>query len=254
MGGKRTAGPTGRFVGDWEVEISIQAARGRYSPVPRLHHRFLSFEANCLISPAFDYRSADENLGYLLRKYRVRIEESERKFHVDRRAIAGAVAWEALENPKPAFLSRGFGLGEPHVSVGRFEWTTAVEREGILRPQVAQERAALLQAPETAIEYIAAIMDLIAHVYEKKFPPRGLGESLRSKPEILANVYQGRNEKSWREQVGGMAASHKPRPATTMAVWVLTNLRFLENCVGCPAIDMLIRCDQEGHFRRNEGL
>src|ERR1700761_5235332 len=52
-----------------------------------------------------------------MRDHRDDIAGAERRFEVDRRAIAGAIAWEAIENPRPTqgFLRSSVGKGKGHV-------------------------------------------------------------------------------------------------------------------------------------------
>src|SRR5205809_438231 len=49
-----------------------------------------------------------------LRAHRNVFEAAEQKFRIDRRAIAGAVAWEIIENPHPQQLPTAAGWGKIH--------------------------------------------------------------------------------------------------------------------------------------------
>ena len=140
-------------------------------------------------------------------------------------AIAGAILWEALENPfDSGFLSRGTGLlrgtrpgnsddygilGKIHVGAGEVSMSPEVinrvaERrpDGVptitssrlpdsmrLRPQ--QLEFLLLDNEELAIEYIGAILDYRRDLYESIFERYDEVMDLRDQAGILTVLYQG---------------------------------------------------------------
>ena len=206
-----------------------------------------------------------------LRSQREHIIAAEQTFGVDRRAIAGAIAWEMLLNPPdwkrklggkvdPLGIPRSVGWGKVHlfnldkkrafkawvgggplgvplgvIALHDFH-TIAKETEeaGYLPQQSFDDRKRILGTPEGAITYIGGIMAAIADIPENM----GFDEDIRSNPMILTNVYQGETLKSWREKLAKKMAtlgkSAPFEPGNDMAIWVGENLNFLEDAVGNP--------------------
>jgi hypothetical protein len=156
-----------------------------------------------------------------LQKHRQEIIAAERKFVVDRRAIAGAIAWEALENAKTA-SARGVGPGKVHVNA---DVAHEIEEAGYLPRRNSQERAALLRRPKDAILYIAAIMSAKAAIAEV------FGFDMRMRPDLLTNEYVARSLSEWTTHL-----TEKPDlqlvAAEDMALWTQKHLRYLELGVG----------------------
>jgi hypothetical protein len=65
-------------------------------------------------SPLRDLTPAQRQVLAWLRAYRREIEQAEREFRIDRRAIAGAIAWEMLKNVWQQSL-RSVGPGKIHL-------------------------------------------------------------------------------------------------------------------------------------------
>lgn len=166
----------------------------------------------------------------LLREYSTLINKYANKHNVSPIAIAGAIAWEDIENwsaftrPVASWLllrgiilpkGRGVGLGALHVHRGWDSWepdTVLVEgKEGLDIPPVLSVRTSSeaiytgtstetqaivarvnrILDPEWNIRYIAAIMDMNARLYKDI-----ASEDIRNRPEILTTLYQmGRGEK-----------------------------------------------------------
>ena len=201
-----------------------------------------------------------------LRSQRNNIIAAEQTFRVDRRAIAGAIAWEMLENPPDMKrkvgsaldpIPRSVGWGKVHlfninkkrgflagvsggwiqglIAMHDFE-TIAKETEdaGYLPKQSFNDRRRLLASPQGAITYIGGIMAAIADIPESM----GFEEDIRSNPMILTNVFQGETLKSWKEKLTiKMAKVGKDAPfeaGNDMGIWVGKNLAFLEDAVGDP--------------------
>lgn len=213
----------------------------------------------CLTSEEMQLLSA-------LRSQRGNIIAQEQKFRVDRRAIAGAIAWEMMIDPMVQYRKydplpfRGMGWGQVHrynirkkeaplrilgsiisgnpaPAVGIFDFDTMakqVEAEGYLPPVSDEERLKICSSPEGSILYVAGIMAAIAEAPEKM----GFEEDIRSNPAILANVYHGMTLKDWRAHLTKkMAAEGKGavfEAGTDMGIWVRHNLAFLEEAVGAP--------------------
>jgi hypothetical protein len=244
-----TRGPT-RAAEDVSPEIG-----GSYFPVPT---------SLCLDPAQMQVLAA-------LRSRRANILAAEQTFGIDRRAIAGAIAWEMLENPPdmkrklgakvdPLGIPRSVGWGKVHlfnldktralkawvlggplgvplgvVALHDFD-TIAQETEdaGYLPKQSLQDRRSLLCTPEGAITYIGGIMAAIADIPASM----GFDEDIRGNPMILTNVYQGETLKSWRakltKKMATLGKGAPFEPGNDMAIWVGNNLAFLEDAVGSP--------------------
>jgi hypothetical protein len=215
--------------------------------------------------------SAQMQVLAALRSQRHHIIATEQTFGVDRRAIAGAIAWEMLLNPPdwkrklggkvdPLGIPRSVGWGKVHlfnldkkrafgawvgggplgvplgvIALHDFH-TIAKETEeaGYLPVQSFEDRKRILATPDGAITYIGGIMAAIADIPASM----GFDEDIRGNPVILTNVYQAETLKSWREKLTKkMAALGKSAPfeaGNDMAIWVGENLNFLEDAVGGP--------------------
>lgn len=188
-----------------------------------------------------------------MRKHRTLIVAAEQRFRVDRRAVAGAIAWEMLENVvrNPKFKI-SVGEGKVHTYFGsrkqpvKSAWvqlrmrlsigdpgsdTSAkeVEELGYLPPQSFESRLQILATTEGAITYIAAMMAASADLAAQ----HGFAD-IRNDPIILTNVYHGRTLRSW-----DAALAVKPRGApfaggNPMDVWLGAHMAFIEDGVGRP--------------------
>src|SRR5207245_9453123 len=90
--------------------------------------------------PSFELQGPDPKtsspeaaVNYWLQLHSAEIATSEQQWNVDRRAIAGAIAWEALQNPLNVSF-RASGPGKPHAYSwsGPPQWTQVVE---IMHPE-----------------------------------------------------------------------------------------------------------------------
>jgi hypothetical protein len=190
--------------------------------------------------PAFQALSPEQRqvMGWLY-KYRDAILLQELLTGVDRRAIAGAIAWEALENVQSS-LSPSRAAGGP----GKVHaWTTysgnddrpaapeEVEVRGLMPGQTLDQRVALLKTPEGAIAYIAAIMQAMAE------DARASGFDIWRNPEVLTWGYQSKYVDTFAQRMREKAAAGETTfdtSASTMAVWVRQNMPYLELAVGAP--------------------
>lgn len=192
-----------------------------------------------------------------LRSRREEIIAAEKTFRVDRRAIAGAIAWEMLENPPTrlrrvarAVAQRSVGWGKVHL----FNFSKSGALLGVLTNDPARaldfhtiaketedagylpklsfnDRKNMLATPEGAIKYIAGIMAATADL-----AGRYGFDDIRSDPVILTQVFQGETLKTWEEKL-----SKKPKgtpfiAGNDMAIWVGRNLAFLADAVGTPTL------------------
>jgi hypothetical protein len=188
----------------------------------------------------------------LLRDHLSMFLDAESNFRIDRRAIAGAIAWEGLINNKwwtnlahKAGIGRSVGWGKDHISDSallgswgnvRSTWPYEVEKRSLLAPQSFDDRKALLAKPEGAVRYIAAAMDLIAKIYEAAGSPGLCSPSIRNNPVILTNVYNGSTAEKWEAHVKSIASDYPLHPGNDMAYWLAVprNMTLVEDGVGRP--------------------
>lgn len=192
-----------------------------------------------------------------LREHRAAIIAAEAKYHVDRRAIAGAIAWEALMNIRGDFtktFGRGVGPGKAHlwdytVRVIPFAGIVVLPHDDTLVKQVEdadwlpeeerlprrsyEKRKELIETPEGAITYMAAAMNAASRLAnDAGFP------SIRQRPEVLTHFWQKKDLQTWKKHLASKLAGSDfgtgPDPAKDMDLWVARNLKFLEDAVGTP--------------------
>ncbi|HEY1966728.1 MAG TPA: hypothetical protein VGH89_02170 [Pseudonocardia sp.] len=201
-----------------------------------------------LVDAPLDLIEAQRSAFDWLVAHRRLIIDAENVWRVPRLAIAGAIAWEAIENPNyviPKLIGccRGVGPGKVHykskyVFGEGLPVAKQIEVAGYLPPQTIASRKRLLRSPEGAIQYIGAIMCAYADIGAQcGFP------DLRTRRDlILTQPYHGVRRigpltelDSWR----GALLQHKERgtslrPENPMYTWVNVrrNREFLEAAVG----------------------
>ncbi|MDR7274422.1 hypothetical protein [Catenuloplanes atrovinosus] len=156
-----------------------------------------------------------------LQHHRSEIRGAAREFRVDPRAIAGAIAWEALQNARTVSL-RSVGPGKVHVDA---DVVTQTEQTGLLPVRTSAQRRELLRRPGQAIRYIAAIMSAKAAIAE------AFGYSMRDRPDLLTNEYVARSLTEWTDHLTERPAGDLVA-AEDMALWTRAHLRYLERGVG----------------------
>jgi hypothetical protein len=168
----------------------------------------LSFELQAT-APLADKRTDRLELWFRLYARRIRQEADWRG--VDPIAIAGPIAWEALENVRATSL-RGVGPGKVHLSDNPLDvlWGSGrgsgvarqiEDRGGLFRQRTVSERKELLKNPYNAIDYIAAILGEYAKIAYQEYAkakkdvpadgPHGKNAAL------LCNFYQGLKPPGW---------------------------------------------------------
>ena len=169
-----------------------------------------------------------------LKKHANAIATKEQHYRIDRRAIAGAVAWEALKNVRSDpwdGLGRAIGPGKVHYSTER-TWgegdpvSRQVETAGYLPRVTMEKRRQLLRSADGSFDYMAAIFAALADVAAQH------GYNVRCDPIILTNAYQGEDLKSWREDLAKKRPSDPLRPGNPMALWIKNRISYLEEGVG----------------------
>ncbi len=229
----------------------------------RFHHKGTGISFELSDAPAMcvptTLRTISEDemqiLAWIL-QYKGEIIAAEAEFQVDRRAIAGAIAWEAIHNVLKSSL-RAVGAGKPHLWDWKLRldfltpilvgvdisdedmWVKEVENAKILPPRSSAERRELLRKPEEAIRYVGATMSLIARIYEDNGSPGVCSPPIRLNPPILTNEYQGSTAKKWKARVKTIKPGEVLKPGNKMALWIADprNVQYLEDAVGSPQVD-----------------
>lgn len=188
------------------------------------------------------------------------------RFKVDRRAIAGAIAWEALENSvgfvkgssrkasginvgpgklhmleiKWRFVPYNAPMMYPTLEDGNgLTWPKGVEDAGLMPAQTFGDRCAVAETDEGAIQYVAAAMSLIATIYESAGSPGVCNPSIRHNPVLLTNVYNSKGPATWEARVkvikpGETLVYGTPGFGNLMDIWVAGHMQYLEDGVGAP--------------------
>lgn len=165
----------------------------------------------------------------MVRAHSKRIRTLAREHAVAEEAIAGAILWDALENPYlRTFLRLGPGKIRPFRPWGPSDAERA-ERARLLpyRPRNGFARLQLLRRPEAAIAYTAAILALYAADYR-----RIAGVEIGGDPAVLCTLWQGgesveRARRLARRRANDPAAS--PRGADEMGPWVGRHAGFIRS-------------------------
>lgn len=163
------------------------------------------------------------------------IIQAETKWNIDRRAIAGAIAWEALYNVQgpPGVFNRWAGPGKPHY------WdvmgTTAAEdaeNAGYLPKISRAERQNILSTSGGAINYIGAIMRSDADALSTA------GYDISRDPTVLTFYYHARDLEQVQQRANELIQQGSPPlgdiSGSEMAKWVQTHLGYLEEAIGKP--------------------
>lgn len=155
-------------------------------------------------------------------------------FGVDRRAIAGVVAWEALLNPRGILAStfgRFEGAGKAHTRQDRVGLPGSgefvpeeVEQAGLLPRRSARERADILE--KDALPYVAAGMRMFADI------GRAYGVDISGDPGMLAWVWVSKDATTFITYLSKKIDKTFDVTAEEMPRWVMENLLWLESAVG----------------------
>ncbi len=255
MGHKIPPAPLGHGATPISVEDGTSALTMSRTPGPTVGPDDVSIEIGaCFVPVSTGIRGLNPAEGQVLawlRANRAEIIDAEQTFRVDRRAIAGAIAWEMLENvAKQQRIWAGPGklhlvdYDKHHLLASSVQimynfWVLGDLGKGTLAEEVEQRgyvpklsygaRFSALQSTSGAIKYIAASMAAFAEIAE-----RYTSEDLRNRPEILTNAYQSKTLTTWEA-----AVSKKPPGApfvggNPMDIWVSSHIAFLEDGVGKP--------------------
>jgi hypothetical protein len=167
-------------------------------------------------------------VAFWLRNHSIEIAEVERASHVSRIAIAGVIAYEALENPQLATI-KSEGVGKMHLIAepGEITWAEAVEAAGKMPKLSQEERFQRFRDSRVATKYIGAALDLIAEDAEKR------GWNLRGSPAVLGQIYHSWTPDQWSKHISAKPVN-QPFEITpgTMGEWIGINQQYLEKAVG----------------------
>jgi outer membrane protein OmpA-like peptidoglycan-associated protein len=174
-----------------------------------------------------------------LRRYATDIAVESDTRGVDRRAVAGAIAMEALMNVDWSGMgSRAAGgPGKVHTQTSHGPDTRVaapfeVEQLGLVPRQTPKDRTAMLQTPTGAITYIAAIMQALAMESERA------GFDHWRQPDVLCWAYNVGYVDEWAKYLADKKATGQTTFDTSkepLSAWVANHLRFLELAVGGAA-------------------
>lgn len=241
-----------------ENPMSVDPGTSALTASPQPTVEDVSYEIRATYMPvptSLSLNPAEMQVLAWMRAHRGEIVAAEENFRVDRRAIAGAIAWEMLQNvARTPKLKLSVGVGKVHTwyanrnsseGVVKTGWAWAkslvtgdrgedslakeVEEFGYLPPQSFESRMAILTTTQGAITYIAASMcgfaDLAA---QYNF------DDIRSDPVILTNAFHGRTLTDWQAWMKVKPAGSKFAGGNSMDIWVAANMALIEDGVGKP--------------------
>ena len=178
-----------------------------------------------------------------LREFRNQIVEQEKLRKIDRRAIAGAVAWEALKNVRRISV-RALGPSKIHafrhpILGGDDTIAKQVEDRGYMPSVSIGRRLELLKTPVGSIAYDGAIMAALADIAEKH------NYYIRCNAPILTMVFQAWDLDQWEDKLSTKRADSPLKLDGTMGTWVKDHMEYLTEAVGEPEYVPLF-CPIEG--------
>jgi hypothetical protein len=150
-------------------------------------------------------------------------------------AIAGAILWDALENPyRRPFLHLGPGKVHPF-QLARKSAARRAEEAGLVpfAPAGPVSRLRILRRPEGALAYIAAILAYHAANYEAI-----AGVDIRGDAPVLCTLYQGGDSEVRAARLARRRAldpGARPRAADEMGPWVASHRGFIRALLTQPA-------------------
>jgi len=155
-------------------------------------------------------------------------------FGVDRRAIAGVVAWEALCNVRgvsAGVIGRFVGAGKNHTRQdkvglpGSGEFVASeVEELGLLPSQTVSERWLALAGD--SLPYIAAGMRMAADI------SRGYGIDISTNPAMLTWFWVSQTGVSFIDRLSMKTDRKFDTSKEEMPTWVMANMGWLSSAVG----------------------
>lgn len=252
------------FVSDRDGLVKLPGMNRRRLALPHTSNGRLSYEL--ADAPPAGTPEQRVKLWMRLKKHERKILEAATRFNIDPRAIAAAIAWEALENIKPftnSYLAGYQWCGDPRwekrplLGPGKVHWineqnpfaesaASEVEALGYLPAQDFCARWELLLTADGAIDYIAAIMNGFATPWDPYF-------NIRCDPILLCKYYNG-DISADRDSIGELTALLAASPPTAppvatpygpMTQWVADNTQqFDEEVLGY--VEGLLKATRRG--------
>ena len=181
--------------------------------------------------------SREARVGRWLQLNKNDIVSAESRFHIDRRAIAGLIAYEALVNvhlSRYGGIARWSGPGKVHFKEYFFEegepLSADVEKLGLLPSRSVTERAALLRRADWAALYIAASMRVLADVVAAR-----TRYDVTCKPGALVTLGSAWGLDDARRHFQRLDPHGRLFTYNFAGNWVQARLPFLEAAVGRPS-------------------
>ena len=178
---------------------------------------------------------------------RASIENAARKFRIDPIAIAGAIAYEALDDVHVSTvfgLTRSDGPGKVHYKALRFligvPVAGQVEEMGYLPVRTVRSRKQILQTAYGASLYIAAIMRAYADIAEQS-----ANERIACSDGELVSLYAAYDIPHARSFFWLAPAS--ARIINAAGSWVISNKAYLSKALGPSGVCKEVA---RAHFRR----
>jgi RHS repeat-associated protein len=224
--------------GEWHESSGRRFIKGGGGQISD-YNPFGTFELEGPKPPTTEPREA---VAYWLSLHKKSIIKAEAESRVSRIAIAGVIAWEALNNPTNPiannilsslpFYKTSVGPGKMHIEpeAGHMSWIEAAERRGGVKSNPLL-RSYTLKNPDVAIRYIGLAMDVAALISEK------YGWNIRNNPEILGQAYHGWKADEWLRNMSSKAPNAPFEIVQgTMGKWIQENQQYLERAVGRPEL------------------
>jgi hypothetical protein len=173
----------------------------------------------------------------LVQQHCQQIVEAARQYGVPPEAIAGAILWEAIEDPaglaQRMGITRGPGPGKVHYfELGKPAAAGLAEIDGkINRSSSVVDRFQRVRDPDSAIRYIGAILSDSADAYRKE-----AGVDISQDVGVLLTLYEeGDAEQKARSLSAARAhdPSASPSPGGDMGPWVVENLPWVRGQLTC---------------------
>lgn len=220
----------------WESQTPAQKVEYIGERVAHVEHALFPSRLSVELADAPACGSPEQRVACWLREHRSSIIRAETVFHIDRRAIAAAIAYEALFNVhvvRYEALARWSGVGKVHYKAGRFgegdPMAKQIEDLGMLPRRSERERERILEDPRWATLYIAAIMRLFADT-AKPYTETDISCDRGALVTLMTAWDTARLRRHFQEE-------HKrPVPFTYNFAgnWAAGSGKFLQDAVGLP--------------------